>query len=99
MWAVVSTSHDLIAFAHCSVKQLKDAVPGTHTSGIVRVDIMHYIDRLVVNEFESLEAMSSPKGHSAHKEECQINQLQIQYWFDLLSERLALVINSPKLNS
>jgi hypothetical protein len=70
-------------------------VPGTHTSGIVRVDIMHYIDRLVVNEFESLEAMSSPKGHSAHKKECQIDQLQIQ--FDLLSERLALVINSPKL--
>ena len=57
MWAVVSTSHDLIAFAHCSVKQLKDAVPGTHTSGIVRVDIMQYNDRLVVNEFESLEAI------------------------------------------
>ena len=55
-----STPPEIMQFAEDAVKELKKARPATIDDGLLRVDIMSTRDnRMVVNEFESLEAAVS----------------------------------------
>ena len=51
-------------FAQLMIEKLKEQRPEALISGLVRVDIMwcSYLNRMIVNEFESLEAMHDPKN-------------------------------------
>ena len=49
---------DLFQFAELAVELLRERCPGSHTEGLMRVDVMQTGDgNMIVNEFESLEAL------------------------------------------
>lgn len=50
------SDNDFKQFAQDAVQQLKQSCPSSIVDGTVRVDIMLFNGRKVVNEFESLEA-------------------------------------------
>ena len=61
-------------------------MPGTHKRGLIRVDVMQRENKkLVVNEFESLEAMYS----GSPTEYCITYSSLSQYWQRLLHAKLA----------
>lgn len=75
----------VITFAEESVRKLKDVLPGTHFSGLVRVDIMQRSNAmLVVNEFESLEAMYSSQDNDL--DDCKTHSRLVEMWSAILIE-------------
>lgn len=64
--------------------------PGTIVSGMVRVDLMSYNDSIVVNEFESLEAMYGVPSDraSALVEEFETQEFLKNYWTNMLHSRV-----------
>lgn len=74
----------LFHFAENAVKALKLACPSTLSDFLLRVDIFQRNDsRLVVNEFESLEACIYSKSHA--REEAPANIWMSQYWLQKLN--------------
>jgi hypothetical protein len=64
-------------FAEYAVSELKVCCPGAITDGLVRVDVFQTATKsLVVNEFESLEAV-----YYHHLQHTTTNQL-VEYWID-----------------
>jgi len=73
-----STPPEIMQFAEDAVKELKKARPATIDDGLLRVDIMCTRDnRMVVNEFESLEAAYIVKND---KYNVAVNNFLINYW-------------------
>lgn len=84
-----STPTRLIAFAEEMTHLVKTNRPETITSGLFRVDIMTYKGEMVVNEFESLEAVYSPqKGINEACKEEDVNNFLETYWNIMLRERV-----------
>ena len=87
-------SNHLSAIAETYLKELVRECPGTIASGHVRVDLMSYNDNIVVNEFESLEAMYCPENPSkdSNKESITYSFL-VNYWAQILSNRVFEALN------
>jgi hypothetical protein len=81
---------DLGTTAETFLNELVAAYPGTIVSGVVRVDIMIHNARIVVNEFESLEAFYSTSSSRPRElmEEYETYQFMQSYWIDMLQERV-----------
>lgn len=83
---------DAIAFASQALKRLKAAVPSFLSDGLVRVDIFCTLSgKLVVNEFESLEAAfhcaASPQR------EDQVRAELVKYWANVLNRCLWVALS------
>jgi hypothetical protein len=75
-------------FAEMAIKKLATKVPHAILNGLVRVDLMQLADgRIVVNEFESLEANYGSTGDAA-KKDMQLFRKLINYYTVLLNEFL-----------
>jgi len=73
----------LFEFAEEAVKLLKERVPSFLCDGLVRVDIFCDAEsKLVVNEFESLEATHYSANHTV---ECIVSQVLTNYWLSILN--------------
>jgi len=73
----------LKAFAVAAIVSIKSSCPETITDGLFRVDIMKRANgNLVVNEFESLEAVAYSRMHRSH-EQLIISFLE-NYWIDIV---------------
>jgi len=73
----------LRAFAEAAMSAIKSSCPETITDGLFRVDIMRRANgNLVVNEFESLEAMAYGRIHQSHEE--LINSFLENYWTNII---------------
>ena len=73
----------LRAFAESAVLSIKSSCPETITDGLFRVDIMRRANgNLVVNEFESLEAIAYARMHHSH-EQLIVSFLQ-NYWTNVI---------------
>ena len=71
------------------LQELTAACPGTIASGLVRVDLMCYNGNIVVNEFESLEAMYEPEKTNRIKDPAfATKQYLITYWHNILEARV-----------
>jgi len=83
-------SSTLPSIAESYLKELVDAQPGTISSGMVRVDLMIHNDVIVVNEFESLEAMySTPSDRSSDlSNEAETFQFMVNFWIDMIKTRV-----------
>lgn len=81
---------DLGTIAEAYLRELAAVHPGTIMSGMVRVDIMIHNNRIVVNEFESLEAFYSTSSSRPRElmEEYETYQFLQNYWVDMLRERV-----------
>jgi hypothetical protein len=67
----------IFAFAENALRNLCDAIPGTISKMLVRVDVMCLNDgRLVVNEFESFEAAY----WGSHERELETSAFLIKFW-------------------
>jgi len=73
----------LRAFAEAALVSIKSSCAETITDGLFRVDIMKRANgNLVVNEFESLEAIAYSKMHHSH-EQLIVSFLE-NYWTDII---------------
>jgi hypothetical protein len=81
---------DLASFAEQLLMRLSRHHPGTIVSGMVRVDLMIHNDNVVVNEFESLEAMYavSSDRSSALTDEYTTHEFLKTYWLNMLHSRV-----------
>jgi hypothetical protein len=79
---------ELFEFTRAAIKSLKSKRPGSFTESLLRVDIFQRRDgRLVVNEFENLEASYS----SNWSNENLVSEYVNNFWVDLLTELLKKV--------
>lgn len=94
-WSFSSWPHkSLFAFAENAVNALKMACPVSLTQGILRVDIFQAADgRLVVNEFESLEACIYS---TCAKQEAAALTWMVDYWRRELLNSIQLAQSSRK---
>ena len=79
---------DLAKVAETYLQELVSRCPGTITSGLVRVDLMSYNGAIVVNEFESLEAMYCPENNRDSGKEASAYCFLVNYWTNILSNRV-----------
>ena len=71
--------------------ELKKKVPGAILSGLVRVDMMKYGDRIIFNEFESLEAtFYAMESSDRNSHEAETLLFLIKYWESNITEALQL---------
>lgn len=75
---------DICKFASYAWKRLADACPEAIIDGLVRIDVMSYRGRLVVNEFESLEADFNVADRY-DKSEREIVNFLTSYWGNKLN--------------
>lgn len=88
---------ELSEAAETYLQELVSRCPGTIVSGLIRVDLMSYNDTIVVNEFESLEAMYCPENprRDSHKAS-SVHWFLVRYWMHILSKRVFdIKINKP----
>ena len=87
-------SNHLAVTAETYLQELVRKCPGTIVSGLVRVDLMSYNNTIVVNEFESLEAMYCPEkpSNDSNKESITYSFL-VNYWTQILSNRVFETFN------
>ena len=79
-----------VEFASNSINKLKIRFPNAITDGLLRVDMFQTADgRLVVNEFESLEARYDSANH---KHEIDVAARLVEYWKTKLETILASYI-------
>ena len=72
----------LLNFAEKAIRTLKTNCPTAIVDGLVRVDVMcRFNGSMIVNEFESLEAMFSTSNLS---DEASIKEFLDDYWFEKL---------------
>jgi hypothetical protein len=93
-----SLNYDLIGFARAAKTRLQAAIPGSFVaSPYTRVDIFRtQLGKLVVNEFESLEAMTeATKQADANGPQLandiidgSLNKFKVEYWTDKLVQLL-----------
>ena len=77
----------LPAIAELYLQELVSRCPGT--SGLVRVDLTSYNNRIVVNEFESLEAMYCPENRIRDSNKAMnARSFLVDYWIDILINRV-----------
>ena len=87
--AKFAEDHTLPLVAETYLRELVSQCPGTIVSGLVRVDLMFYNDTIVVNEFESLEAMYCPENPRRDSDkEASVRFFLVQYWRNILSTRV-----------
>lgn len=80
----------LFEFAEDAVKFLKKLSPSFLCEGLVRVDIFcNAQGRLVVNEFESLEATHYSTNHTV---ECFVSRILTRYWLTILNRCVQRVL-------
>ena len=80
---------ELKKVAETYLEELVLRCPGTIASGLVRVDLMSYNGSIVVNEFESLEAMYCPENpHRDSDNESKAYCFLVNYWTDIISNRV-----------
>ena len=77
----------LFTFAKAAVKLLKRNCRDAIVDGLVRVDVMCYKGRMVVNEFESLEACYGTNGRYFALE-ASVTTFLTQYWLQKLEKYL-----------
>lgn len=78
------TTETRFDFAREAIKQLRIACPEALVSGLVRVDIMVDDDgRMLVNEFESLEAGHQHNTHSSVSHASFVASM-MDYYYDML---------------
>lgn len=74
----------LFEFAEESVRLLKSRVPSFLCDGLIRVDIFcNAMGKLMVNEFESLEATHYIPNHT---NECRVVRALANYWIKVLNK-------------
>ena len=79
----------LPAIAELYLQELVSRCPGTIVSGLVRVDLMSYNNRIVVNEFESLEAMYCPENRIRDSNKAMnARSFLVDYWIDIVINRV-----------
>jgi hypothetical protein len=77
----------LQAFGETAIQALKAACPEAIIDGLFRVDIMQrQCGDLVVNEFESMEAVAYSRGSS--NKEMMIRNFLEEYWLNLFKSML-----------
>lgn len=92
------TPTDRHKFAEESIAALLTACPESLVSGLVRVDIMISNDnKMVVNEFESLEANHYHSDNTL-KQFCHLNDSLTKYYADMLCTYANEIINERNLN-
>ena len=79
---------DLPLIAENYLQELVAVCPGTITSGLVRVDMMCYRGKVVVNEFESLEALYVPEYDRDYDKDGRTKQFLQGYWKDIIISRV-----------
>jgi hypothetical protein len=85
----------LFAFAENCLKTLKERRPGTIDEGLVRVDIMQDDNgKMVVNEFESFEAVF----HSTGEKEMKVHTCLINFWQTHLNKLYDKCLSKRKRN-
>ena len=68
---------------HCLSKQC----PASLTAGLIRVDIMETsAGNLIVNEFESLEAVFEPSGHESGEVGARLREFLLTYWVTVVTQ-------------
>jgi hypothetical protein len=82
-WKRAVGREELFEFAENAVRMLKAAWPASLTDGLFRVDIFQTAEgKLVVNEFESLEA---DYATSSITDTAVVTDFLFQYWVNQLS--------------
>ena len=78
---VCANKQELMQFAETAVSMLKTRCPETCIDGLIRVDIMFSNDenKMIVNEFESLEANFYSKKHGI-EEESKVKVFLTKFW-------------------
>lgn len=92
--SVKFTSQDeRFAFARMAIAHLSSKCPETQSKGLVRVDIMQNDSgEMIVNEFESLEAIHYEKSGQDKPKAKLVNFLN-DYYFDMLLSFSTEIIN------
>ena len=56
-------------------------------AGLIRVDIMEtFSGNLIVNEFESLEAVFEPSGHECGEVGARLREFLLTYWVTVVTQ-------------
>jgi len=79
---------ELSPLAETFLQELALVCPATITSGLIRVDLMCYRGKIVVNEFESLEAMTDCENAGKKDKEMGVSDFLVRYWKDLITTRV-----------
>ena len=78
---------DLLHFAELAVKCLSKRCRGSHVSGLIRVDIMETKGgNMIVNEFESLEAVFEPPHNAASSLVGGVKLFLMGYWVNIVTK-------------
>ena len=78
---------DLFRFAEMAVHCLSKQCPASLTAGLIRVDIMETsAGNLIVNEFESLEAVFEPSGHESGEVGARLREFLLTYWVTVVTQ-------------
>jgi hypothetical protein len=84
----IGTQAEMLEFAERAIRDLKSACPDAIVDGLVRVDIFKTkTGKLVVNEFESLEADYS------HSKEGDLSTMLSLYWYDKMNQYMDEISN------
>ena len=78
---------DLFHFAETAVRCLSKRCPASIDAGLIRVDIMEtFSGNLIVNEFESLEAVFEPSGHECGEVGARLREFLLTYWVTVVTQ-------------
>jgi hypothetical protein len=78
---------DLFRFAEMAVHCLSKQCPASLIAGLIRVDIMETLaGNLIVNEFESLEAVFEPSGHECGEVGARLREFLLTYLLTVLTQ-------------
>jgi hypothetical protein len=80
-----SSKKELFLFAESAVRCLKQNRPGSLVEGLMRVDIMQSSGgNMVVNEFESLEAIYEPSDREAADVMSRVQRFMFSHWLNTI---------------
>jgi hypothetical protein len=75
------TEEEIKSFCCQIIEQLKKTYPDFLLQPMLRIDVMQTRDgKLVVNEMESLDALTSAKGRGGEKGDLNLNSMLRQFW-------------------
>jgi len=81
------TPESFLHFAEVAVMCLAKRCPGSHVEGLIRVDIMETaIGNMVVNEFESLEAVYDTPHNASHQLTGCVKLFLMGYWVSVVEK-------------
>jgi len=90
-----SSTMDVMRFAEIAVMCLSKRCIGSQTSGLIRVDVMETRDKnLIVNEFESLEAVFETPLNAGAEVESHLKLFLLTYWVRVVERTFAQYLST-----